>query len=182
MAKHDQARTQASPRKQHKRLEREGIGEMREIKFRAFDKNKNRMIYGVEKIYDTIEPLFDEKGQEIDQADTSFFGYRSFGEMLDDEPDSLMQFTGLKDKNGKEIYEGDIVSFGQRHWHQSHEGHSDMRDHAGVVTYIAPEFYASIINPIEGFCDHSCPPLSESCEVIGNIYETPELLKQKVEA
>ena len=61
---------------------------MRDIKFRAWSKEKKEMIYF--GIFDTDE------GYHI-QAQT----------MLEELP--LMQYTGLHDKNGKEIYEGDIV-------------------------------------------------------------------------
>lgn len=84
----------------------------------------------------------------------------------------VMQFTGLCDKNGKEIYEGDIVRNDDKYYP------------------INPVIYcAEIINDHDGdwdewycgFCledvDHT--PLSSDVEVIGNIYEHPELLKGK---
>jgi hypothetical protein len=69
----------------------------------------------------------------------------------------LMQYTGLKDKDGREIYEGDILT------------HIDC---VGVCTvvYGKCEFYA------EGF-DELGYDLCAECTVIGNIYENPELTK-----
>lgn len=74
-------------------------------------------------------------------------------EIYNDE--DIQQFTGLKDRNGKEIYEGDFVE-------------SDVYRVNGVVEYsgisIRPFLY--YMNPEEDF------------EVLGNIYENPELLER----
>lgn len=73
----------------------------------------------------------------------------------------LMQFTGLKDKNGKEIYEGDIVSDGFE---------------KAIITWFKDEcqFLAFNKHELSGFNDPQV--LGEWAEVIGNIYENPELL------
>ena len=72
----------------------------------------------------------------------------------------LMQYTGLKDKNGKEIWEGDIV---------------DAPDHCGkeVVIYGPPNFAGAwcVGAWLLGTIDDT------DIEIIGNIYENPELLK-----
>ena len=74
----------------------------------------------------------------------------------------LMQFTGLLDKNGKEIYEGDVVR---------HFSYGDVWE----VEYI-PQAAGVVIHGRSGQC-----PLTDGCkhniEVIGNIYENPDLLK-----
>ena len=92
----------------------------------------------------------------------------------------LMQYTGLKDKNGKEIYEGDIVKL----WECFDEDEPELNEfELSEVKYCAEEsdypafeiksnyFYESNIlqaGVIEG-----------RIEVIGNIYENPELLEEK---
>ena len=83
----------------------------------------------------------------------------------------LMQFTGLKDKNGKEIYEGDIIRDGK-------DGNK-YNGRLGVVEYVTNN---SVGHPINGFWYRNSPDevgtiYPKNVEVIGNIYETPELLK-----
>ncbi len=71
----------------------------------------------------------------------------------------LMQYTGLKDKNGKEIYEGDIVKDG---WLKNNP--------LEVVEWSGTGF--------EPFADHSITEDYDpnTIEVIGNVYENPDLL------
>lgn len=84
----------------------------------------------------------------------------------------LMQSTGLHDKNGKEIFEGDIISDG----HMSR----DIRHHQTLG------FYTIDGNGVEGFFGDTASLedfeevskyMSENIEIIGNIYENPELLE-----
>jgi len=76
-------------------------------------------------------------------------------------PDDIMQYTGLKDKNGKEIYEGDIC--------KGVYAGSDEREYKNKIVW--DEFECCFT-----FADS---PLWtwEMIEIIGNIYENPELLK-----
>jgi uncharacterized phage protein (TIGR01671 family) len=124
------------------------INEMknREIKFRAWDKMEE-MVY-IDDFY-----WFEEEGVHDSNGEGHYCHYE------------LMQYTGLKDKNGKEIYEGDIIG---------NTKYSEMYPKQIV-------FY----NGSFGFWDKedSIPEFFmlyrylSSREVIGNIYENPELLK-----
>lgn len=79
----------------------------------------------------------------------------------------LMQYTGLKDKNGKEIYEGDIIET-----KNSYKFVVKWNDYCAMWA----------LDGIEGFMmklpDGSILPQNECCKVIGNIFENPELLNQ----
>jgi len=89
--------------------------------------------------------------------------------ILFDEETIFMQFTGLKDKNDKEIYEGDIIRI--KHPHKD-------RTFIGVVEYIdyifgCKDFYF----PHFDIPWHIFSEGTECIEIIGNIYENPEKLK-----
>ena len=96
-----------------------------------------------------------------------------------DEDMDVMQYTGLKDKNGVEIYEGDICK-GDDH----DKGGQFVSDVIGVVKYSGMSF------AIEGTqlktgekwyysCDNDNVKKFRGVEVIGNIYENPKLLEAK---
>jgi uncharacterized phage protein (TIGR01671 family) len=121
---------------------------MREIKFRAWDKSEKRMLY--RGIFDRnwyATPYNDEGGCHCIK-----------GIMPEDRHwMELMQYTGLKDKNGVEIYEGDIVRF----WDE------DLRRVRNERVYFENG----------SFCVNGRMGSKEWGIVIGNIYETPELLE-----
>jgi uncharacterized phage protein (TIGR01671 family) len=144
---------------------------MREIKFRAWDKDELRMV---------------ERPFVVSNEGEAFDEYRGGGYVKQYD---LMQFTGLKDKNGKEIYEGDvveggvyygwptekgfgIVEFGE--WEQDGSGH-EYGPETCLGWYI--EIKESEFGYIEG--SHLYESKANNIEVIGNIYENPELIKKE---
>jgi uncharacterized phage protein (TIGR01671 family) len=119
---------------------------MREIKFRVWEKEENVM------------HRWDEIKECADFSD------------VEDESGIWMQYTGLKDKNGKEIYEGDIVLLDIP---ANEELEMDEIKLIGYIAYEPSKF--SIIAEKESvyFSKDDC----ECIEILGNIYENPELLK-----
>lgn len=128
---------------------------MREIKFRAWYKG----VYSGEMIYD-IQNEFEERIN---------LGMDSFGNYLNNASFEVMQYTGVKDCNGKEVYEGDIVKY---------KAGTDKG-----IGYIKFEFSCFMIywtnNKTfnDSFSSMFYTQCSSEIEVIGNIYENPELLK-----
>lgn len=100
-----------------------------------------------------------------DIADAGIFDLELFFDK-DNENVIPMQFTGLLDAKGKEIYEGDIIEW------SDFNGHPYRR----VVVYLAPQFYlAPNLTEKVAVETFSTPFVRE--EIIGNIYEKPELIK-----
>jgi len=134
---------------------------MREIKFRAWDKEEKRMFSG-EGYNKTL--YFLASWLEAHSKDNP---------LTNKKQDSiLLQFTGLEDKNGKEIYEGDIVKY---------TGYSAYgRDSKTSQVLIEWDDKGAGFNlgwltkPDDGDIGLSVIDI----EVIGNIYENPELLKE----
>lgn len=142
---------------------------MREIKFRAWDK--------VNKVLRDVEELIISKNNAIvairDSNGTIYQVHE--GQIV------LIQYTGLKDKNGKEIYEGDILFTS---W--QHDGATNYDyEICGEVKWDSFRYKWSIehvnknneliIYPFYSFEREELD--TDSIEVIGNIYENPELLE-----
>jgi len=146
----------------------------REIKFRAWDNVEKEMLDTVEKWnrgwkgedtdpdndYDfhTKSLYVDQQGHVLEHTDEH--GVCDMHFYLQGKPKyTLMQFTGLKDKNGKEIYEGDIVRTDEASWVAQVIYHRDCF----MCTGLDSKGFSVVCN-------------WENFEVIGNIYENPELV------
>ena len=114
------------------------------------------------------------KAQKSHNNETVYFDLKYFLENDDDKmPDGMQyvlknirQFTGLKDKNGVEIYQGDIV-----------KGFKDGKEIEGITDVVVFESAMfQLKNTPSKLIDFTYELSNKQCEVIGNIYENPELL------
>lgn len=96
-----------------------------------------------------------------------------YGDVIDFEDCVLMQFTGLKDKNGKEIYEGDIINY-------KYSRHTStqfvVKYNEFQATFIVVDNHNDLVYTFRELADYI---QLNSLEVIGNIYENKELLGGK---
>ena len=98
-------------------------------------------------------------------------GY-SFDFYLEDENATIMQLTGLRDKNGKEIFEGDIVQF-----EDCYTETDFLYVNTGIVEWSQGSFTITNRDSVEmgDLLDGEFLDVT----IIGNVYENPELLEEK---
>ena len=150
---------------------------MREIQFRAWHKKESKMCeigtirVGIGAFLIGVLPAKDEVLPDLRAVVVS----PKEGRFCNKEEFELMQYTGLNDKNGKERYFDDIVKIT---WRKDTDSYLQQGD-----DYIEKEFIARIVWHIDRIVyvlanrkKLNCPS-DVQVEVIGNIYENPELLK-----
>ena len=118
----------------------------REIKFRGKRLDNGDWVYGYLVVINERSYIFnDDVRKNVDPA-------------------TVAQYTGLKDKNGKEIYEGDILDV-------------NFLSHKTKVKYVMDSFMACCKNYPNEYLYHVC----SECQVIGNLHDNLELMQEDEE-
>lgn len=133
---------------------------MRTLKFRAQDIASNKWLYGDIRHHKNDVCIFEQGGNKGEQV----------------KPESVGQFTGLKDKNGVEVYEGDIIEWTETHYHAI--GVVAWREQIGIkdteaaynVGWCVEEYKGKVIYII-------APSAIPHGVIVGNAHDNYELLK-----
>lgn len=143
---------------------------MRELKFRGKDLKTGEWAYG------DLHTLCDHPHIHTEVTSYPFAGKRSFVN-----PDTIGQFTGMRDDSGTEIWEGDIVRMTDRPYnlvdigkviYNAQLGHYSLEVVKGNETRRYAFIKSEIVND-----GNARVPVTYLYEVIGNIFDNPELLK-----
>lgn len=129
---------------------------MRDIKFRAWRETEKHMYNWNNLLNQNLKNIF---------TITKSCGY------------NLMQYTGLHDKNGKEIYEGDIIHIHNKFFE---EFNYLLQWNEEYLRYYLYSTDKKKLNRMEGILEAHLSSMINDIEVIGNIYDNPDLL-EKVE-
>ena len=155
---------------------------MREIKFRVFDESEKEMYYLLEDRW-SFGPCEDVRAVSWEDVFAA------------QEPDLIpLQYTGLKDKNDVEIYEGDLY-IGKKEWCDGYlkKKYPKVINVICEVVFGSGKFYGKVIGSVDEHKEayenndyrlihytlETHGTQNKRIEVIGNVYENPELIKDE---
>ena len=134
---------------------------MREIKFRGFPKSEYAIKkYGEKMLYNFGDAYDNDKLNDLIELEQKHF--------------HLMQFTGLLDKHGKEIYEGDICQIWNVKGDKIVENYTGYAEMVEGCWHLVRNGERTTIFSFAIYCKRGS---KQGIEIIGNIYENPELIK-----
>jgi uncharacterized phage protein (TIGR01671 family) len=136
----------------------------REILFKAKRVDNGEWVKGSLIIHSGY--AFITGGNQILKTPSKKYNLHTFEGLYEVDPDTVSQYTGLKDRNGKMIFEGDVVKT-KSGWY-------------GYFEEYYPEKIAEVVYENNNFtlkC-YTHDYWYEQCEIVGNVFDTPELLKE----
>lgn len=140
------------------------------FKFRAWHKKRKKMY----EVLHFHTATWDNGGEWVTAKGFNIITQQDIHIQIEPKDSFIMQCTGLKDKNGREIYDGDILKF------KLLEDFAAFGTNEKYVEIIAPVIYeygGFFIEQSENSIFLGQLPMRE-IEVVGNIYENPELLRE----
>lgn len=151
---------------------------MREILFRGKAINRENCYHRTEYkngewVYGLVTKLYDEKFENLPAEMTDINGISN----IEIDYKTINQYTGLTDDNGNKIFEGDIIRVKSLDWDYEYITKVYYSSHTLCVNLYNQDYdYTSI-----GFANDVWDEENSVLEVVGNIYDNPELLKDGVE-
>lgn len=132
----------------------------REITFRGKRVDNDEWVYGY--LVEATNVITDKKATFIIEQDATYYTHGEFACSFEVIPETVGQFTGLTDKNGNKIFEGDIVKFSHPAFNKSRIGviSYEMNETGFVLRYKEDYSWIAYAN--------------EFYEIIGNIYDNKE--------
>lgn len=130
-----------------------GVSDMREIIFKAKRKDNGEWVNGY---------LMDENYINVPFNDYDACG--RFDDPIEINPETLCQYTGLTDKNGRKIWESDIVK------------HEDSQC-SGAIRWYRGDYVGWCVDDVHDYEQQFSIDMFNECEVIGNIFDNVDLLE-----
>lgn len=145
---------------------------MRQIKFRGKDLNTGDWVYGDLEIH----------RKDSRRLIHSYNENGDYSRQYDVDEETIGQFTGLQDKNGMDIYEGDIIRKTETTYRMTDIGVVKYcNEEAKFVLHVTDKYRAydfSFVKDFQSQDGHATVPCHNEYEVVGNVCDDKELLKQ----
>ena len=140
---------------------------MRQLKFRAWDTKNNNW----------LNPNDTNDGAGVSfNGEVAFRSQSQFGYIPEEDKNRfvIQEWTGIQDKNGKDIYEGDILKWSAEQMSRNNTPINYTRDCLAEVKFKGASFYLDEINKL---AKYKTPVFWDGAEIIGNIFQNPELIQ-----
>lgn len=137
---------------------------MREILFRGKRIDNDEWVYGY--LVEATNVITDKKATFIFEQDATYFTHGEFACSFEVKPETVGQYTGVIDKNGKKVFEGDVVEY------DGSCGEIVFVERRGAFMSNEKDMYGEWLSNLPQYG-------TGIVEIIGNIYDNKEILEDK---